>query len=233
VDEDDITKRPKAGATDTAHTVARAALSFLPGATELFSNIITPPLEKRRDEWIESIARALKELEAKLDDFKIEDLSQNEVFVTTILQATQVAMRNHQQEKLEALQNAVLNSALRTAPDEDIQLMFLQFVDNFTSWHLRILKFFDDPQEWGKQHSVKFQELMAGALTNILNDAFPELGGRREFYDQVVRDLNTRGLLGIDSLHTTMTGRGLFGSRTTDLGKQFLKFIISPTQPPH
>jgi hypothetical protein len=111
--------------------------------------------------------------------------------------------------------------------------MFLQFVDNFTSWHLRILKFFDDPQEWGKQHSVKFQELMAGALTNILNDAFPELGGRREFYDQVVRDLNTRGLLGIDSLHTTMTGRGLFGSRTTDLGKQFLKFIISPTQPPH
>ena len=108
MDENHITQRPKAGASDTAQTLAWAALSFVPGTTELFSKIITLPLEKRPNEWIESIARALKELEAKLDHFNIEDRSQNDFFVMTVLQATQVAMHNHQHEKLDALRNAVL-----------------------------------------------------------------------------------------------------------------------------
>ena len=41
----------------------------------------------------------------------------------------------------------------------------------------------------------------------MLEHAFPVLVGRREFYDQVVRDLHIRGLLVTDSLHVSV-GRG-------------------------
>jgi hypothetical protein len=55
------------------------------------------------------------------------------------MHATQAAIRNHQKEKLEALRNAVLNSAEKNALDEDIKLMFVSLIDTFTPWHLRIL----------------------------------------------------------------------------------------------
>ena len=47
--------------------------------------------------------------------------------------ATQIAIRNHQRKKLEALRNAVLNSALVNASEEDIQLMFLNFIEYLTT----------------------------------------------------------------------------------------------------
>ena len=159
--DSDIRSKPKAGAGNIAHIVAKAGLSTIPiiggSAAEIFSAIIVPPLSKRRDEWVESIANGLKAIEEKVDDFNIEALSQNEMFITTVMHASQAAIRNHQKEKLEALRNAVLNAALPNAPEEDIQLMFLNFVDSLTPWHLRILKFFDNPQEWGRRNSIAYR----------------------------------------------------------------------------
>jgi hypothetical protein len=59
-----------------------------------------------------------------------------------------VAIRNHHKEKLKALRNAVLNSISPNLPEEDLQLMFLNWVDELTTWHLRILQFFDSPETW-------------------------------------------------------------------------------------
>ncbi|OFV67934.1 MAG: hypothetical protein SCAL_000574 [Candidatus Syntrophoarchaeum caldarius] len=234
MDASDIESKPKAGAGDVAHTLIRTGLSAIPvlggPAAEIFSAIIVPPLSKRRDEWIESIAKKLKALEEKVDDFNIEALSQNEVFVTTVMHASQVAIRNHQKEKLEALRNAVLNAALSNAPEEDIQLMFLNFVDTFTPWHLRILKFFDNPQEWGRRVGITYPNWPTGSLSTVLEHTFPELRGRRDFYDQVVKDLFIRGLMNTESLHGIMTPQGMFASRTTPLGKQFINFITSPIE---
>lgn len=229
-----ITKRPKATRGDTAHTLAKAGLSSIPvvggPAAELFSAIIIPPLTKRRDEWVESIAKGLKELEEKVEELKIENLSQNEMFVTTVMHATQAAIRNHQKEKLGALRNAVLNAALPNPPEEDIQMMFLNFIDTLTPWHLRILKFFDNPKKWYEKQNKPQLNLMMGGLSTILEDVFPELKGRREFYDQLFKDLYSRGLTGTGSLHTTMSEHGLYESRTTNFGKQFLNFIADPLE---
>ena len=54
------------------------------------------------------------------------------------------------------------------------------------------------------------------------------LQARRDLYDQVWRELHSNGLTNTDSLHSTMSGAGLAGSRTTQLGKQFLEFIQEP-----
>lgn len=130
---------------DLAYTIVKAGISAVPivggPATELFSAIITPPLSRRRDAWIESIAEGLERLVQKVDGFRIEDLAENKSFITIVMHASQIAIRNHQGEKLEALRNAILNSALVNPIEDDLQLIFLKFIDDLTPWHFRILEF--------------------------------------------------------------------------------------------
>lgn len=65
-----------------------------------------------------------------VENFSVDNLCHNQIFITTMLQATQAAVRSHVEKK--SLQNAVLNSALQIHPDEDEMLMFLNYIDIFT-----------------------------------------------------------------------------------------------------
>ena len=215
---------------DYAHAGVRAGLStapFLGGPlAEFFSMIITPPLEKRRTDWLIDIFTRLKQLEEKVEGFKIENLAENEIFISTLLYATQVAMRTHLREKLDALKNAVINSAVKLPIDENLQLIFLNLVDRYTPWHLIILHFLDDPRKYGVRNNISYPSWSMGGTSAVLEFAMPELKGKRDFYDQIVRELFSNGLLNSDTfLHTTMTDQGMFASRTTAMGKQFLAFI--------
>ena len=53
--DEKLAEIPKSTKTDHLHTMVRAGLGMLPvvgnPAAELFNSIITPPIEKRRDEW--------------------------------------------------------------------------------------------------------------------------------------------------------------------------------------
>lgn len=230
-------KKPEPTAGDTAHTLTRAGLSAIPivggPAAELFSMILFPPLTRRRDEWVQSIADGLTELEEKVEGFKIEDLSDNEAFVTTLMQASQVAIRNHQKEKLESLRSAVLNAALPSSPEEDLQALFLELVDTLTAWHLRVLKLLDDPIGYGEKHGITYRNVSMGSLSHLIGEVYPELREHEDFCSQLVEDLHTRGMLSTDSVHTMMTGAGIYASRTTVLGKQFLAFVTSPLEADH
>ena len=151
------------------------------------------------------------------------------MFITTILQASQAAIRNHQEEKLEALRNAVLNSALPGAPAEDLQFMFVRYIDELTPWHLSVLKFFDDPLGWSQKRREKIVTIPTTNTVDVLEAAFPALGENRAFCDQVVNDLDNRSLTNAgDWLHVTATAKGALAPKTTDMGKQFLQFIVSP-----
>jgi len=227
----------KLGPGDWVHTIARAGLSAIPvvggPAAEIFSAVIVPPLSKRRDKWLESIAEGLKTLEKKVDNFNIEDLSQNEVFITIVMHASQAAVRNHQKEKIEALRNAVLNAALSNVPEEDIQLMFLNFIDTFTPWHLRILKFLENPREYGKKRGIEYPHWFIGSTATVLEYTFPELKESEErvdFYSHIVKDLYVRGLVNTDSLTGMESAQGMFEPRITGMGRQFITFITSPIE---
>jgi hypothetical protein len=228
------TEAPKPTKADAAHTIVKAGLSAIPivggPAAEIFSSIIVPPLGRRRDAWVESIANGLKELEEKVADFKIEKLGDNEIFITTVMHATQAAIRNHQKEKLDSLRNAVINSALGIKIDQDTQQMFLEYVDSLTPSHLKVLNFLDDPRLYGQKNNVKFGSYMGGSVTTILEEAIPELRDKRVFYDQLLTDLFNRGLTNTDanSMNAMMTDSGMFARRTTDTGRVFLKFITRP-----
>ena len=227
-------KKPKPTKGDTAYTMVKAAVSAVPvvggPAAELISSIITPPFEKRKMEWIVGIAERLRQLEKKVEGLSPETLSQNDSFVTTVLEATQVAVRTHQEEKLEALRNAVTNSALPEAPTDDLQRIFLNYIADLTPWHLRVLNFFDDPKDWGEHHNIKFPSWNMGGPSTVLEHSFKELQGNRDFYDPLCQDLDSRGLLSAEGLHTTMSANGMFASRTKPIGKSFLKFIQNPLE---
>lgn len=226
-----MTKRPTGTALDVAHTVVKAALGSVPvvgsAAAELFAAVVTPPLVRRRDEWVENIALGLERLRTG-EALDFDELSRNKAFISTVLHATQAAIRSHQQEKLDALRNAVLNSARPGAPDDDLQLMFLDFVDTFTPWHLRVLSFLNDPKAWLEGHSVRYQHISMGAVSTFLELAYPELASRRDFHTLLAKDLHTRGLTTMENLVVTGTAGGILAPRTTDMGRSFLKFISEP-----
>lgn len=229
--EPDITKVPKATAADYLYGIAKAGVAAIPfvggSAVEILSMMFAEPLTKRRDKWLESIVQGFERLKEQFDGISDQVLSQNEALLTALMHATQVATRNHNEEKRRALRNAVLNVAANTAPDENLQLMFLNLVDTFTPWHLRLLTYFNDPRLWVTTQGIMFGD-MGGSVGAALEQLFPELQGRRDFYDQICRDLIAHGLINttIDSLHIRVSS--VLTAITTPMGKQFIKFISSP-----
>ena len=224
---------PEPDKGDVVHTIVRAGLSSIPvvggAAVELFQMVFAPPLEKRRDEWMNQVGETLRVLEQERG-VGIDDLQANDVFIDTVLQASQIAFRSSQEEKRRALRNVIYNAALSDPPEQSLQQIFLNLIDSFTVWHLRILKLFDNPLEWAKENEHQFAEVaISGSLArNILESAFPDLLGKRAMYDQIWQDLYQKGLVNTDGLHTMMTGQGLLAKRTSDLGTQFLRFVEEP-----
>lgn len=223
----------KKSAGDVAREVGRAVVSLIPAAggplQVVFENFFSSPIERRKEAWLQQLAEVVKEVEGRVAELTPEKLVQNEAFVTVTMQASQIALRNHQQAKLEALRNAVLNAALPNPPEEDEQMIFLRLIDQLTPWHLKVLSVLDEPVQWMARHSVANLGWGTGGPSAVLEHCLPELRGQRETYDQIARDLQAEGLLGQGQfLHVTMTGGGMVGSRTTDRGKRFIRFITSP-----
>ncbi len=217
----DITKKPEFNGKDAVHAVVKAGLSAIPvvggPASELFSLVITPSLEKRRDRWVESVGEALKALEARVEGFKIENLKGNEAFVSTLMRASQAAIVNHQKEKLEALRNAVLNAALPNAPEQNLQHIFFRIVDSFTPSHLKVLN--------------RLNELRTIHASNMPKPLFDEWKNQPEFCRQIARDLDSYGLTDLGSpWEADVRDRPPLGrnQNVTDLGRKFLAFIASP-----
>lgn len=232
--EKDIRKNLEPTKEDLVHTGVKTTLSAIPGvggpASEIFAALIEPPLAKRRDKLLIDVYDGLKELEKKFDSFKIEELSQNPLFTTMITQAITIAIRNHQKEKLEALRNAVLNSSLPGSPEDNIQLMFLNYIDILTEWHLVILRFLNAPKTWKGDITPSIHDYKATIdLKKILMYNFPKLKDQYGVVEQIIRDLNTQGLINTQHLrYTTSINNFLKLSPVTRIGKQFIQFINSP-----
>jgi hypothetical protein len=182
---------------------------------------------------MQNVAEVLMQLQATRG-IDLELLQSDEAFIDVVMQATQIASRNHQQEKREALRNAIANSVGPHAPEESKRQMFLQFIDRFTVWHIKFLNFFADPKgQLGRYTALRPIGLKSGAVLEAIEIVFSEMRGQREFYEQIWNDIRVVGLVltspppGI----VTFQAPGLT-KQTTALGDEFLGFINSPkTQP--
>lgn len=214
-------KLPEAIPGDTAHTIAKAGLSAIPvvggPVAELFEKLIIPPLTKRREAWLQSLANGLEALEKKVEGFSVQSLANDEEFVSMMMEASHIAMRNHSKEKLEALRNAVLNSAIKP-PDEYLQGVLLQFIAIATPWHFRVLDFYSNPETFVNEAGLKLET--GDFLSHFIERIFPTLKGSDAFRLQIERDLLHYGL--------TLPEGAWYSERTTNTGDAVLKMISSP-----
>ncbi len=220
----------KSSTREAIETFAEAGISLVPffGSpfAVAFSAVVGRSFSKRRDEWFQSVATALESLIERVEGLTIEKLAENNLFLDSLPRATRMAESTHQSEKLDALRNAVLNSALPGSPDADTQTILLNYVEDLTPSHLQLMALLNNPPVFYQQRGMAWPQLSMGGMSHIVEQAFPLW--QRDFSDQLLRELNSRGLVGISSLHITQSGSGLANSTTTGLGRTFLDFISNP-----
>jgi len=218
----------KIGKKDIAYSITKAGLSSIPiigaAASELFQFIVTPPIEKRRNQWINEIGEKLKLLEEK-HKIDFSDLSKNDVFIDVVIQTTQNAIKTSEKEKLILYRNVLINTAIGEAPEQSEIHIFINLLADFTTWHIRILKFFDYPKDWFDKNKVQTPKYQYASLSGILYSAFPELKDKEDFCNLIWNDLYRVGFHRSGSFNGMMTGSSLFNSITTAFGKRFLDFI--------
>ena len=182
---------------DKAHRVARAAIGMVPilnsPALEVFNALIEPPLEKRKREWMLEITDVVNDLQNKFN-LDIDDLANNEQFISILLYTSQIAIKNHQKEKITALKVALLNTARNEELSDDQQFIFLRLLDEFTVLHIKILQsttmgFCWSPKTKESGHSTWLE------FSRVLLSEFEEFKYNADLLYQIVSDLESKKLL--------------------------------------
>ncbi|WP_346854884.1 hypothetical protein [uncultured Draconibacterium sp.] len=213
---------------DITYSLTKAGLGSIPvvgaAASELLGLIVTPPLEKRRSEWMLEVGERLKMLE-ETKGILLESLKENDTFIDIVIQTTQLANKTSEEEKIKIYQNVIFNSLENHNPElAEIQI-FLHLVESFTVWHIKLLVLFDNPKKWLITNGITPPELMMGSMFSVVDEAYPELKPKQKFCNLIWSDLYRAGLVNTDSLSGMMSGNGIYAKRTTEFGDKFLDFI--------
>lgn len=213
---------------DIGYVFAKGLVGAIPyvgaPAAELLSLLVASPLEKRREKWMTDVGERLRKLE-KERIIDLEKLQNNDLFADMVLQATHHAIKTSEIEKLLYFRNAIANTAIGNSPDKAIAQVYLNLLDRYTVWHMRLLSLFDNPELWLNRNGVAKPNATMGSLALVLKAAFPELAHRHEFYNLVWNELERDGMHKSGSLQTMVSSAGMFAPRLTEFGKGFLRFI--------
>lgn len=229
---DNPNKPPEKTAGDHVHAATRIVLSAIPyfggPANNLFAAILAPPLDARRNRWLESIADRLQALEQINPEFKIDSLKDNPRFISGLLEASQAALRTHQEIKLEALRNAVINIADGVAPNDDLQEFFLRLVDNLTALHIQVLELFVHRRHGRIEQFPYLQNFELACQVAIDLEARGLIQHLQLTFDSPSAGYGTIAKIDVkERQYIWRTHGGDVGVEVpaTDLGKQFFNFI--------
>lgn len=196
-----------------------------PPVQAFIGKFVQAPLEARRERWFGSIGEGLREVQDRLDGFHPSRLTENEEFISAVAQATRAAMATHYAEKLEALRNVVLNTAVGMTVDEVTRGAFMAHLEQFSTLHLRLMRILREPVSAPEIEAIgggKLMEPLVPALVRALNGT-----AEPDVLNVVIQDLMGARLVSnpVDQNLTTdpMTSRCV-----TPIGLAFLRFIESP-----
>ena len=134
------------------------------------------------------------------------------------------------------MRNAVINSATYPDLNEDIQLLFIRYVDELTPSHLMLLTFLvRDAEDLGTLKSyTQLYELFAAQHPNAMH---------RDEFKMLFQDLSARGLIrisrDIDDFEDIYQANALVAEDTndelprvmiTEIARQFLDFITTESK---
>ena len=222
---------PEKEKKDHLYDTTKIGLNLIPlvggSLAAAFETVFSAPIDNRKKDWLIRLSKTVDELCKKVEDLTPEKLSSNPEFISIFLQASNISVRTHHEEKLEALNNAVRNSVLIDYIDESKKMVFLRVIDNFTPIHFRVLEFLISPQKY-------INELESKQPSNVTVN----YGGLRRVWDRLNSDIKSDNPL-IDLAMTELKGWGLIhiskfheagmDSIGTKLGTEFVDFIKDET----
>ncbi|MGF7232118.1 hypothetical protein [Arachidicoccus sp.] len=137
-------------------------------------------------------------------------------------------MQTSEREKIVAFQNAILNTAKGEAPEKSKTQIFVNILNEFTIWHLKILDLMKNPKEWFESQKLPIPKSITYTISDVIYDAFPDLKDQTALLNYVCNDLARMGLLDAvssSSLRTMMTVDGALANRITPFGEEFMNFV--------
>ena len=185
---------------DTTKVVGKACLNEVPiigplvsAAIDIFSNKVS---KKRFEKWAKLVEKKLENLEKKIDET-------NERFFSALVKTTQIVAKTHQDEKLEYLANALMNSDDIDLED-DLSQYFLGLIEKYTPSHIKVLLSYPIVTE-----NIFYEQ------NKIREDN--EIQGLRKIYSS---QLSSDGLIGFAAAND-------MGEVLMPLGEKFLRFILT------
>lgn len=223
--------------SENLHSTLKLISSLLPGGSsvyELFAAIVVPLHEKRREEWIRELTLRLHKLERE-ERVNLKTLKDNDEFITIITKATLLVQQTHQKEKIEALHNVVINSALYLNGSTslfDWAVHFLNIIDRISPLHILLLKTFRNLADEVELKNIKFTEPLYNN-DQVFFMLYPELKDRSSLVNQCWKELAGYGFV-VDELFrvdgpgkATLHSKEKILSKTTDFGNKFLDMILA------
>ena len=209
------------------HRLARISVGMLPivgvALLEVLNSVLESPLNKRRAKALNTIGEAINELIEK-GVVTEEGLQNNDVFISTVAQACNVALRHHEDEKIQALKNAVKNTVIPGKSAGDYSSIFMNFVDTCSTAHIALLHIVDSPEEWLLARGVHLNS-QYGTLSQIFEIAFPTFHQDFEFYETVWSDLYRKGLVKNYGFMDKNEFSLIFRDTITPLGSKLIRFL--------
>jgi len=224
----EVAQPPERRARDTIAEAGLAAIPYAGGSLSVLYRLLGTGLEKRRETWERELVDALNDVIRRVEGLGLADLADNEQFLDAVAAASAAALATADQDKLAALRNAVLNTAIPSDLGPATQAIFMTHVRDFTPFHLRVLKLLDAQYQWLEERGYAKQ--WPGPDTPIARAVaigLPELEGEGELARQLGNDLDAAGLAQVGKYWGKPFG-GTTPALVTERGKAFLRFITDP-----
>ena len=208
------------------HRTIKGIIGAVPFAgtllTEYYSLLIASPIEQRKENWLIAVINDLEKLKNS-NKIDIDQLKNDDEFISVLLSASQLAIRNHETEKLNALKNAVINSALKIDLSGIKKMLFLNIIGQTTVLHLKILDFLDNP---GKHLTENNRQDLTGIprLSKIVTIYFKDYCKSPHLLKYVLYDLDNLGLI-LDASKKSRKKEEIIRRWTSGVGHEFNNFI--------
>lgn len=222
----DLPLPPKKTAKDRVYEAAQVGVALVPfiggSAQAALDAVFGPPIDRRRQKWFEQLWELVTHL-AQLRDVSVEELIEDENFVTSVIHATAIALGQHVEAKIDMLKAVLEHGALDPDRSDIVTARYLRWVDELDVEHVTVLRYAADPAGWYKAHNYERQEYMAVGRRHVLDEAGLDI--ENDILALVLSDLSQRGLADSGMLTGTVTGRAAYDAWITLRGTEWLRWI--------
>ena len=173
------------------------------------------------------LAECVYQLAREHQALMVGDLAENEAWVDALVQATRIAAVTHQAAKIEALQNAVINVAIRVDADSDLDVVFLNLIERLGPSHLQLLRVLQNPSAFADANDTSVPLTFPPSMQATVQRLLPDIDS--DHYYLLRQDLESHGLI-INGAMAVLEERYPPAARlATRLGERFIEFVSSPS----